>query len=65
MRLRLIGLIVVVISLPLSLSIRSVARADEADIETTLVDEKATVDKDKQLHLDATRTDKRARGQGL
>jgi hypothetical protein len=54
MRLRLIGLIVLVISLPLSLSIRSVARAGEADIETTLVDEKATVDKDKQLRLDAT-----------
>ena len=54
MRLRLIGLIVLVISLPLSVSIRSLARADEADIETTLGDEKATVDKDKQLHLDAT-----------
>jgi carbon monoxide dehydrogenase subunit G len=54
MRLRLIGLIVLVISLPLSLSIRSLARADEADIETTLGDEKSTVDKDKQLRLDAT-----------
>jgi len=54
MRLRTIGLAVLVISLPLSLSIRSVARADEGDIEATLGDVKGTVDKDNQLHLDVT-----------
>jgi uncharacterized protein YndB with AHSA1/START domain len=53
MRLRLIGLIVLLASLPLSFSVRSVARAEEADIVTTLGDANATVDKDKRLHLDA------------
>ncbi len=54
MRLRLIGLIVLLVSLPLSFAIRSVARAEEAEIVTTLGDVKDTVDKDKRLHLDAT-----------
>lgn len=54
MRLRSIGLFVLVISVALAVSIRSIARADGPAIETSLGDEKATIDKDKNLHLDAT-----------
>ena len=54
MRLRFIGLIVLLVGLPVSLSIGSMARAEEAEIATTLGDAKTTVDKDKRLHLDVS-----------
>jgi hypothetical protein len=54
MRLKLIGLSILLVTLPLIFPIHGLARADEAEIGTTLGDVKDTVDKDKRLHIDVT-----------
>jgi len=54
MRLKPIGLSVLLISLALGVSLRSIARAEQAPIETSIESQNATVDKDKSLHVDVT-----------
>lgn len=52
MRLRPVGLSLLLITLALGVFVRSIARADQAPIEASLDGEKTTIDKDKTLHLD-------------